>query len=490
MQTVLKQQMAPHMLINVEEKEIVFANQSAKEVEFDQVSVDLLIKETVFTYQEKSFYLEKITVPFNRQTFLIVLLSEYKAYHKNRVNDLFYSQAIATLMLDNQYNVFAVNQAFTEITGMGEDALLGKSVYDIIIAKDKDKFSALASDLIPKDKSLFETYITNQHHKYTSVDATISVFNMHGIKEGYMISFEPNTIRKDKERQINVLRQVVETFEDAVLITDADFKTQWANNKYKVLNEGFEANVKIDFCADNLEDDMTHQLRISQLKQTGRWQGEAWFEAISKKLTPVWLTIYGLKDEDDRIEFYVATYKNLSQISQVGSSNILTIMRRDPLTTLYNKSHFFDRVTAMISMESEANHHILFIDMNNFKQINDTYGHLVGDLAIEKIAMRLRKLFAGHLIARYGGDEFLVYFEPKNKLEDIEEIIKEAQKMIKEPLQLRQYDVKVDASFGLATYPQDGETLTELLEKADGEMYREKVNHKKVNGIYHVEKKS
>ncbi len=149
----------------------------------------------------------------------------------------------------------------------------------------------------------------------------------------------------------------------------------------------------------------------------------------------------------------------------------------DELTGLPNRAMFMDSLSRTLHRveRKRGNFSILFIDLDHFKAVNDNYGHRVGDLLLQKVAMRVRLCVReGDLVARIGGDEFVVLVEEDRQIAEVAHIARKIQAVL-EPLHvLDGHTLQVTASIGISNYPQDGTELDELLRNADSAMYRVK----------------
>mgnify|MGYP000079539602 CR=1 FL=1 len=146
----------------------------------------------------------------------------------------------------------------------------------------------------------------------------------------------------------------------------------------------------------------------------------------------------------------------------------------DPLTGLMNRRYFVDAVEACIADPSIDLFCILYLDLNAFKPINDTYGHHVGDEVLITIAHRLRSRFRGEdSCCRIGGDEFCVLV-PVDEQAPIADVVKRASSIFSEPVIVEGRELAISASIGSAVFPADGKTYEELLRSADQHMYRVK----------------
>ena len=148
---------------------------------------------------------------------------------------------------------------------------------------------------------------------------------------------------------------------------------------------------------------------------------------------------------------------------------------KDPLTRLYNRKILYNYIEK-VWIKKNSLFTLIFIDLDNFKPINDNFGHEEGDKVLKKVANILKDNFReDDFIIRFGGDEFIILLGLKNK--DISRIRKKINFLRKKlEKKLRKYNLSF--SYGIAVYPQDGKELSALLEKADMEMYKEKKKRK------------
>jgi diguanylate cyclase (GGDEF)-like protein len=149
----------------------------------------------------------------------------------------------------------------------------------------------------------------------------------------------------------------------------------------------------------------------------------------------------------------------------------------DQLTGLANRSLFYDRLQHAINRQSRVGHRlaVLFLDLNRFKPVNDTYGHAVGDQVLHELARRLTNLLrAQDTVARLGGDEFVVLVEDVRAPQEVEVIVERIKAAVEEPIEADGHRLQVGVSVGVAYYPEDGMLIDELLAAADRKMYGHK----------------
>lgn len=174
--------------------------------------------------------------------------------------------------------------------------------------------------------------------------------------------------------------------------------------------------------------------------------------------------------------YYLSTHVDVTKQVELQERHHY-LAYHDPHTGLANRSLFEDRLDHAITNAARIGNSvgILYCDLNEFKQINDEYGHAIGDSVLTEVATRLGSFFrTGDTVARFGGDEFVVIIEHLDNDTQLEELAKSLAKKIAEPI--NKLNLNISASIGIATFPQDGLTKDQLLTIADHKMYHQK-NH-------------
>lgn len=174
------------------------------------------------------------------------------------------------------------------------------------------------------------------------------------------------------------------------------------------------------------------------------------------------------------IIIYAEMNKALRENLQSTNSELEHLSSHDQLTRLPNRRFYDDRMALALQRASEHGGLVglLFLDLNGFKKINDTYGHGAGDKLLIAVAQRIQhSLRETDLVARLGGDEFVAVLEDVNSLEEITRIAHKLSQAIEQPLYVRQQILNFSASIGVAIFPLDGRQKQELEEKADRAMY-------------------
>lgn len=214
----------------------------------------------------------------------------------------------------------------------------------------------------------------------------------------------------------------------------------------------------------------------SELRNKGRWHGEIWNRRKDGKVFPEWLSIVAVHDEQDRITHYIGVFTDVSEHKR-NEAKINHMASHDALTGLPNRVLLEERIGEGVkaSKRKGAVMALLFIDLDRFKNINDTLGHETGDQLLLQAAERaLGLLRKGDTLSRIGGDEFVAVLPELESRQAAAEIALKLLGELCRPYQLAGHKLTVSGSIGIALYPDDGHAVSDLLRKADAAMYRAK----------------
>lgn len=215
----------------------------------------------------------------------------------------------------------------------------------------------------------------------------------------------------------------------------------------------------------------------NNLLEHGHWNGEIWNRRKNGEIYPELLTISEVLDREGNVGQYVAIFTEISAI-KAYEQQLEQMARYDSLTGLPNRTLVTDRLQqAMIQHERrELCLAVAFIDLDGFKEVNDTHGHDVGDKLLRELAARMRHaLREGDTIGRLGGDEFIALIIDLCARADSTHLLDRLLKAASDPIQLGDLELRVSASIGVSFYPQDkAADSDDLLRQADTAMYEAK----------------
>lgn len=340
-------------------------------------------------------------------------------------------------------------------------------------------FAALATALQQALQSAVpvEQLLEYQHYWY-QLQVTPGV-SLQGKVERLVVSLVDITEVKESERQLRISAKVFEQAGEAIVVTDCNTVIMSVNKAFSRIT-GYPAHEAIGQPIGKLlrsgknAPDLYQEMHRS-LEQQSFWQGEICNRRKDGSFFAEWLTINRIREDGE--DHFVAVFSDISSLKE-SQERVEYLASHDALTGLPNRSLFHDRLDQAMAQarRDQGVVALLFMDLDNFKNINDTLGHDVGDELLVSIAQRLQGLMREvDTVARLGGDEFTMVL-PATDYMGAERVAERLIEAVRQPVRVRHKDLFVSASIGLAFYPDDGADRTSLIKAADTAMYRAKHN--------------
>jgi diguanylate cyclase (GGDEF)-like protein/PAS domain S-box-containing protein len=215
--------------------------------------------------------------------------------------------------------------------------------------------------------------------------------------------------------------------------------------------------------------------------QNGAWRGEIWNRRKNGSVYPEWLTITAVKSEDGQLTHYVSTLVDNSQ-RKADEEAIRQLAFYDGLTRLPNRRLLLDRLQQALSSSARTRNHgaVIFIDLDNFKFVNDTLGHHCGDMLLQEVARRLQNTVREcDTVARLGGDEFVVMLEDLSTIQQeaashVQAVTQKMLTVLSHPYSLAGNDINNSCSIGMALFCEQETSAEDLMKHADLAMYQAK----------------
>ncbi|HWR78090.1 MAG TPA: EAL domain-containing protein [Thiobacillus sp.] len=285
------------------------------------------------------------------------------------------------------------------------------------------------------------------------------------------------TARRKAEDQLRLSATVFESTQDGVVIANTEPRILAVNHAYQEIT-GYTEQEALDknpsFLQSGRHDRSFYQSMWSSIQQTGHWQGEIWNRRKNGEVYPQLTTLSAVHNDQGEVTNYVGVFTDISQLKQT-EARLERLAHYDPLTALPNRLLFQSRMEHALegAHRQGAQVALLLIDLDRFKDVNDSLGHPAGDELLQKVTERVRqRLREEDTLARLGGDEFVVLLERLAHPQDAGRV---AQEIIDALLQLFRLDsgaeVGISASIGISLYPEHGTTPSELTQHADAALY-------------------
>jgi len=282
-----------------------------------------------------------------------------------------------------------------------------------------------------------------------------------------------------KNRELKLAAQVFRSSTEGVVITDANQIILTINHAYCQITGYSEQEVigkKPNILSSGMHPPEFYRDMWQMIDRTGHWQGEVINRRKDGSLFPEWLNISTVYDEQCAVEYYVGIFSDITE-RKLAEEKIRYLANHDVLTGLPNRVVFEDRVGEALRQAKQHHGHmaVLFIDLDRFKNINDSLGHPMGDRVLRAVSQRmLRCVGESDTLARFGGDEFVVVIRdlsaPSVAAQLSETLISE----VTPTILLDDYQLHVSMSIGISIYPQDGNDAMALVKNADTAMFHAK----------------
>lgn len=288
---------------------------------------------------------------------------------------------------------------------------------------------------------------------------------------------------------LQLAERVIEASLEGVIITDAKGHIEFVNPAF-THTTGFSAEEVLGktpaILSSGRHDAAFYQGMWQTLQQKGYWRGEIWNRRKSGQLYLELLTITTIRDEAGNINHFAALFTDITHIRE-NEDQIRKLAYYDALTQLPNRRLLEDRLEQAIR---HAHRHkqrlaILFIDLDHFKQVNDSLGHAAGDELLLDVSRRMAaRLREDDTLARLGGDEFIALLPDLTDPDEVTRIARRLIDAIGEPFQLKNQTFRIGCSIGISLYPDDGTESEQLLHHADAAMYRAKQEGRNTYRLY------
>ena len=318
---------------------------------------------------------------------------------------------------------------------------------------------------------------------------TVTPIEAPGGRVGAVVTFRDITGDREAEQLVRIAAIAFET-QEAIAVTDNRGRILRINGAFaRITGYGPEeavGNTPALLKSGRHGDDF-YRAMWQSLADKGHWHGEIWNKRKNGEIFPEWLSISAVRGQHGETTHFVASFIDISE-RKAAEDHIQLLAFYDPLTQLPNRSLLHDRLTsALVSAERHRRHAaLLFIDLDNFKTLNDSMGHDVGDMLLREAAQRLRlSVRAGDTVARLGGDEFIVLledlaFDLNEAVRQINHIGREILRRLGQPYEFVSVVHHCTASIGAVPFRDRGWTVDSVLKAADLAMYKAKEAGKNV----------
>lgn len=376
-----------------------------------------------------------------------------------------------------------INRRFEEFFELSSYEVIGKTDYHIF-SPEVAKIMRSKDLEVMQYGSSYESSINldYKNSKYWLKGISFPIFDGDGVVRSICAEMIDNTGKQHAEEQLKLAAKVFDRAGEAIVITNESANIITVNDAFTAIT-GYTASEvigkNVNILKSGKQSTEFYAQMWEKLSSDGFWQGEITNKRKDGGIYPEWLTINVVHDADGKVSNYVSIFSDVTAIKN-SQKKIQYMATHDELTGLPNRTLFLDRLKHTIATEMRRSGKvaIFFIDLDNFKTINDTLGHDVGDSLLREAALRLQNCVRdSDTIARLGGDEFTAIITYTN-IEDVVMVATRIVYLLSAPYSIDNKNLFITSSIGIALAPTDGKDSATLIKNADTAMYRAKENGK------------
>ena len=382
----------------------------------------------------------------------------------------FEAQETKKLMMSNLYDIGSINYEFV------------KNTYNRLVKNGTLLDNQDMSKIVYKhDYSFNETINISEILKIIFIMTLIIVLFLLG---KYMYQKQ-----KSLKLEYTLQSQMIEQVNDSIISTDLQGNIlNWNNGSQKMLGYAQEEVVGKHMSIIHREEDIEQNKEYAiRLQKEGSFSVEAYLVTKEKKEIYVAVTLSLLKDSDGLVIGLLGVSKDISirkkmeDELQIQKDILDWKANHDYLTSLPNRVLFYDRLNQSIKQAKRDKHKLalFFLDLDHFKEVNDTFGHEVGDLLLKHVSSTMKAIIRNEdTLSRLGGDEFTIIVKNLSIAQDAQILAQKIVDFLSQPLEINGHKINISCSLGISIYPQDAIDYENLIKCADDAMYKAKANGK------------
>lgn len=361
-----------------------------------------------------------------------------------------------------------------------DESVYGKTLYDVMDKDEADFYSLHDRKVIETGKPVTEVIFLQKNDesrkihmvKFPLLDTNNSVYAVCSIGSDL-------SEKEQLEGLLNISQSIFENTVEAILITDENKKIVDVNTSFERIT-GYTKDEVLGKDPGFLTSQQTPVEEYKDMWRSivryGHWSGELVNKRKCGEVYHERISINSIVDDKNDITGYIGIFQDITKEKE-ASADLVRLAFRDPLTDLNNREAFKNKLSDAIAYSQRYNSAfgLLFIDLDYFKDVNDSHGHEIGDQLLKMVSERLLSCTrVVDIVSRLGGDEFTILVTGDVTESGLAVMASQVIKSVSEPYTIREHELIIGCSIGIALYPRDGENIEVLLKHADAAMYHAK----------------
>lgn len=404
--------------------------------------------------------------------------AKYRALFNNVADPIFIFDRETKHILD-------CNASALERYGYRLEELLMMTPLDLLPPHELERVKKNLDDEEDTSSHVY-THVTKSGERF-QVEIRTEAFEYLGRKAWISIDRDITT-RKQMDEALKLNATVFESAAEGIFITDPDFNIITINPAFSEIT-GYTldevAGKNPGLLTSDRQDDELFKNMWETLRKTGQWGGEVWDRRKDGSIYPESLSISAVENDMGEVINYVGMLSDITERKQT-EKRLQYLATHDPLTDLPNRTLFYDRLSHALTKAKRESRYVavMFLDLDGFKSVNDTFGHEKGDHMLQIVAERLKSCLRGSdTVARLSGDEFTLCLEAISSPGDATLIAEKIITTLPEPMHVEGQEFSITTSIGISFFPLDGDSAESLVKNADAAMYLAK---KAGKNTYHI----
>ncbi|HEX5392587.1 MAG TPA: diguanylate cyclase [Rhodocyclaceae bacterium] len=395
---------------------------------------------------------------------------------------LYDTTSVGICVIDSEGRLGHVNQRMAIMFGYSTEEITGMEYVRLVYPEERRQGLFSIHALLQQETDLVERerhYVRQDGSEFWGHVMGRPLIGENGSAIGVVVTIADVTLQYEADKNQRLSAKVFESSNEGIVITDARHRILQVNQAFTRITGYVPEDVLgclPNILSSNLETESFYERMRECLLAEGQWSGEVTNRKKTGEVYTEWLTINAVRDENQTLTNYVAVFSDVTQRKR-DEARIRHLAQYDYLTDLPNRAALYDRLRQVHASAEryQRQYGVIFLDLDNFKPINDEYGHDTGDALLRQVSHRLREnVRAADTVARHGGDEFVILVPELQTSDEARSLADKLLSIVGQPYLIANRLLAVTPSIGIALYPDHGADPDSLVRAADLAMYEAK----------------